>query len=141
MSSGISKQQQENLARWIKKINLTHPEDACEPAAGSILSFDRLSAAAPKKSDAATTLNHLADQLVAMEKYAEAESLYRRSLEITEDTFGPDHLKTANCLSYLAILLRITGDHAAAEPLYRRACAIWSKVVFSPNHIFSKINS
>jgi tetratricopeptide (TPR) repeat protein len=87
---------------------------------------------APKKPDAATTLNRLAEQLVELEKYAEAELLYRRSLEITEETFGPDHINTANSLSNLAILLRTTGDHAAAEPLYRRACAIWSKGIFTP---------
>jgi tetratricopeptide (TPR) repeat protein len=102
--------------------------------ARSIFPSDHEPISAPKKPDAATTLNHLADQLVAMEKYAEAELLYRRSLEIAEETFGPDHLKTANSLSYLAILLRIMGDHAAAEPLYRRACAIWSKVIFTPGN-------
>jgi len=62
-------------------------------------------------------------------KHHEPESLYRTERALSELTFGPDHLATANGLGNLARVLRAAGNHAAAEPLYRRACRIWSEVL------------
>ena len=43
-----------------------------------------------KHPDAATTLNNLAELYMQQGKYEEAEPLYKRSLEITEKSLGPD---------------------------------------------------
>lgn len=54
----------------------------------------------------------------------EAESLYRRALEIDEESFGKDHPNVARDLNNLASLLQATNRLAEAEPLMRRALQI-----------------
>jgi tetratricopeptide (TPR) repeat protein len=66
-------------------------------------------------------------------RYAEAEPLYRRALEILEKNFGLDHPDAAIRLNNLAGLLQDTNRHADAESLYRRALEILEKS-FGPNH-------
>ena len=75
----------------------------------------------------ATSLNNLADLYQAMGRYAEAEPLYRRSLEIREKQLGRDHPDVATSLNNLANLYRAMGRYAEAEPLYRRSLAIREK--------------
>ncbi len=55
---------------------------------------------------------------------AEAEPLLRRSVELCESMFGPDHPNVAVALNELAILLHYSNQLAEAEALYRRALAI-----------------
>ena len=55
---------------------------------------------------------------------AEAEPLHRRSVELCEKAFGPDHPAVAAALNDLAILLHYSNRLAEAEALYRRALAI-----------------
>ena len=61
-------------------------------------------------------------------RFAEAEPLFRRALEIHEARYGPDHPYVATDLTNLAGLLRATNRHGEAEPLYRRALTIWEKL-------------
>ncbi len=75
----------------------------------------------------ATSLNNLAILYCEMGRYAEAEPLYRRSLEITEKQLGRDHPDVAGSLNNLAILYREMGRYAEAEPLYRRSLEITEK--------------
>jgi len=65
--------------------------------------------------------------------YADAESFWRRALEICEKALGPDHPKVATVLNGLGILFRTQGRYAEAEPLYKRALDIREKT-FSTNH-------
>ena len=55
---------------------------------------------------------------------AEAESLYRRALDIREREQGPDHPDVAMVLNNLAVLKATGGDYDAAEPLLERALQI-----------------
>jgi tetratricopeptide (TPR) repeat protein len=66
-------------------------------------------------------MNSLGGLLNAKARYAEAEQLKRRALEIDELGLGPDHLDVAVRLNNLATLLLATNRLAEAEPLMRRA--------------------
>ncbi len=60
-------------------------------------------------------------------KYEEAEPLYKRSLEITEKSLGPDHPDVATALGNLAELYRQQGRYEEAEPLYKRVLDIFQR--------------
>jgi Tfp pilus assembly protein PilF len=66
-------------------------------------------------------------------RYAEAEPLFKRSLEISEKSLGPDHPDVAGNLNNLGELFRHQGRDAEAEPLYKRAIAIVEKT-FGSTH-------
>ena len=72
----------------------------------------------------ALSLNNLAELYRAMGRYAEAEPLYRRSLEVREKRLGPDHPHVATSLNDLASLYEDMGRYAEAEPLDRRSLKI-----------------
>lgn len=57
----------------------------------------------------------------ALGRYADAELLLRRALEIREQTLGPDHPSTLTSVNNLGLLLENRGDAETAEKLYRRA--------------------
>ena len=75
----------------------------------------------------AISLNNLAGLYLDMGRYAEAEPLVRRSLEIGEKQLGRDHPDVAISLHNLAGLYRDMGRYAEAEPLYRRSLEIMEK--------------
>ena len=75
----------------------------------------------------AESVNNLANLYSDMGRYAEAEPLYRQSLEIREKKLGYDHPHVAASLNNLANLYRDLGRYAEAEPLYRRSLEIWEK--------------
>ena len=52
-------------------------------------------------------------------RYAQAEPLLKRSLQIRETKLGPDHPDVATTLNNLALLYKKTGRYAEAEPLYQ----------------------
>jgi tetratricopeptide (TPR) repeat protein len=60
-------------------------------------------------------------------KYAEAEPLYQRSLEIKEKTLGENHSSVAIGLNNLAELYKTQGKISAAEPLLISALMILEK--------------
>src|SRR5258708_8689225 len=62
-------------------------------------------------------------------KYGEAESLYRRALDIRENALGERHPEMATSLDNLALLLSNEGKYGEAESLYRRAFACCGKSV------------
>jgi len=80
-----------------------------------------------------STLDSLANVAKKAQDFAEAESLYRRSLAIDEGSFGIDHQNVAADLHNLAFVFHTTGRYAEAEPLYRRALAIDEKAL-GPDH-------
>jgi CHAT domain-containing protein/Tfp pilus assembly protein PilF len=84
-------------------------------------------------NDVAASLYNLARLYRAQDRYAEAEPLYRRSLELWEKTYGPNHPYVAGALSGLARAHERQGRYAEAEELYRRALAI-EEAALGPNH-------
>ncbi|CAM9170764.1 unnamed protein product, partial [Ectocarpus sp. 8 AP-2014] len=71
--------------------------------------------------------------LKLMGKYAEADPLYLRAIEIGENTLGLDHPALATQLNNWAGLLESQGKFFEAEPLYRRATEIW-ETALGPEH-------
>ena len=68
-----------------------------------------------------------------MGRYAEAEPLIKRALEIYEKTLGDEHPYVATGLANLAGLLHSLGKYAEAEPLFKRAIAIHERTQ-GPEH-------
>ena len=62
-------------------------------------------------------------------RYAAAETLIRRALEVNERLRGKDHPNTLISANILAELLRRKGDYASAEPLYRRTLNTQERVL------------
>ena len=78
-------------------------------------------------------MNNLARLYGSQGRYAEAEPLYKRSLEIREKKLGKDHPDVATALNNLAELYKSQGRYEEAEPLYQRALAIF-KAKFPSGH-------
>ncbi len=76
------------------------------------------------KSHIAASLNNLAELYRAQGKYADAEPLYKRSIELDEKALGPNHPDVATLLGNYAALLRKTNRNAEAEKLEARQKAI-----------------
>jgi len=70
--------------------------------------------------EAAQLLNEAASYLHDRARYAEAELLYRRSLTLSEHSYGPDHREVAIRLNNLAQLLQDTNRLTEAEPMMRQ---------------------
>ncbi len=83
----------------------------------------------PNSTKVAAHLNNLAAPYQAQGKYAEAEPLYQRALEIREKALGKGHPDVAQSLNNLASLYQAQGKYAEAEPLYQRALAIIEKAM------------
>ena len=81
----------------------------------------------------AETLDEQVVRLYGEGKYAEAEPLAKRSLELSLKKNGPDHPDTATSLNNLAVLYGSQGKYDLAEPLYERALAI-SEEALGPDH-------
>ena len=84
--------------------------------------------------------NNLGGLFRAQGKYAEAEPLFRRAIEIGEKTLGKDHPDVAADYNNLALLLVDQGKYAEAEPVYRRAFEILRSRTRpgAPNHFNSQ---
>ena len=91
---------------------------------------------------AASSLNGLAAVYYSQNRYADAESLYRRSLVIREKALGPEDYDVAQSLSNLALLYAAQKKYAEAELAYRRSLAILEKTVGvkHPEFAFTLIN-
>ena len=78
-------------------------------------------------------INNLAQLYRQQGRFAEAETLMRSELAITEKTHGPDHPSTATSLNNLGTLFTARGRAADAVTLLKRALAIKEKV-HGPDH-------
>jgi tetratricopeptide (TPR) repeat protein len=87
------------------------------------------SAFGPEALETATALNNLALTYQSLARFAEAEPLYRRAIEIDERALGEVHPDVASEYNNLAILLQDQGKYAEAEPLFRRAVEIGEKTL------------
>jgi eukaryotic-like serine/threonine-protein kinase len=86
----------------------------------------RVSAPQPK---IASDLNNLGGALLVTADYAEAETLYRESLEIRARLYGADHPRSAIGLHTLARALRCLGRTQEAESLSRRALLLATQLL------------
>jgi tetratricopeptide (TPR) repeat protein len=71
--------------------------------------------------------------LVALQRYAEAEELLRRALDIWTARFGPEHYEVSVCLHNLAVLQQRRGEAAAALLSFQEALRI-RELVLGPAH-------
>ncbi len=74
--------------------------------------------------DVGQWLNNFANLLLNTRRYAEAEPLYRRAIEIGTRTLGRDHSRVATRLNNLAVVLMDTGRYSEAEELLLEAMQI-----------------
>jgi len=93
---------------------------ACHPADEPVL--------APFKVD-------MAELSAAEGDFDGAESYYMQVLDLIGDSYGIDHLYTANVLSGLAELYTIQGRYAEAEPLINHARAVQETVYGSEHYL------
>lgn len=80
----------------------------------------------PNSKQVAANLNNIATVYDWQGRYAEAERLYKRALEI-EDKLGRNPLSTAMTLNNLAVLYGHQGRYADAEALYARVWPVYEK--------------
>ncbi len=92
-----------------------------------LLEIEERSVRGPDRNDVALALNDLAQLYWAQDRYAEAEPLLRRSLDIIERARGHQDNNVAVALDSLANLYSAQGHYAEAEPLFRRSLAIREK--------------
>lgn len=79
-------------------------------------------------AEAAARLSDLASIERAAGRGEQAESAYRRALEVTEAALGPEHRLVADRLTDLALFEHDRGRFDEAEPLYRRALDVKEKL-------------
>jgi tetratricopeptide (TPR) repeat protein len=72
----------------------------------------------------AETMVNLGGVLEDLGRPAEAESLYRQGLAVSEKTLGADHDQVSATLNNLALLVGRSGRVSEGEALYRRAIAM-----------------
>jgi len=82
-----------------------------------------------EETSAAASYAREGDSQVARGRYADAEPLYERALEISESRRGPDNAGTAAILNKLARLYFRQSRYAEAEPRYKRAQEIWERAL------------
>jgi CHAT domain-containing protein/Tfp pilus assembly protein PilF len=85
-------------------------------------------------TETADYLNQLALLYWDLRRYAQAESLYQRSLRIYETKRGTDDLEVATVLFSLAGLYLEMGQYAQAEPLFQRSLRIY-EAQLGENHL------
>jgi len=77
----------------------------------------------------AHTMTAQAETLYAQGKYAQAQMLFQKALEINRRLLADDHPDTAEGYNNLAANLERQGKHAAAQPLHENALAIWRRLL------------
>ena len=85
-------------------------------------------------AEAASLLFRIARYLRDMALYEQAEPLFRRTLQMSEQIFGPDHPEVARSLDRLARLYSQQAKFEQAEQFAQRALAIREKHLGS-NHV------
>jgi tetratricopeptide (TPR) repeat protein len=93
-----------------------------------VLKLLRRAAPLPKEDQAAITsadgMNAQGEKLRAEGKYAAAQPLFEKALEINRRLLTDDHPHTARSYANLALDLSYLGRHAAARPLHEKALEI-----------------
>lgn len=68
-------------------------------------------------------INNLAQTLFREQKYAEADPLFKRSIELTEQAYGPKHSRTRHARGLYAAFLEKTGHKDEAEKQLKESTA------------------
>jgi tetratricopeptide (TPR) repeat protein len=107
---------------------------AREDHAAALLEAQRLEAAAKAQfgtnhTSYAYVLNTLATVYVTLEKYDEAERLYRRAMAIRENILGEDHPDVAHILTNLSLVYSLQRKFGEAEGVLRRALKIQERAL------------
>lgn len=84
-------------------------------------------------------LNDKVGSLYQQGDYAGAVVIVKKTHQMAEREFGPDHSNVAASLNNLAEIYRAQGQYALARPLLKRALLINDKVL-GPNHIDVAMN-
>jgi tetratricopeptide (TPR) repeat protein len=82
----------------------------------------------------------VANPLISLAKFAEAEPLFRRALAIREKALGPEHPEVAASLSCLAALYYLQGRYEEAAPLWERTLRIHEQGPEHPDMAWSLNN-
>jgi tetratricopeptide (TPR) repeat protein len=90
---------------------------------------------ANKQDDLAkpSSLSKQVAELYQAGKFNEAIPIAQEFLELSEETFGPNHPDTAQAINSLAQLYSSLDDYGKAEPLLQRALKINEKAL-GPDH-------
>ncbi len=147
VKDGMSTEECRALAgRAVRALNnvFPFPEFANWPQCERLLPHAKLAARLVEElglgsAEAARLLNRIGCYLDGRARYAEAEPLYRRAVDIYEKARGPEHPSTSVYLNNLALLYYNQGRYTDAEPLYQRALAIKEKTL-GPEHPSTAIN-
>ena len=123
---------------WVNAAFIGDPQDVrswpvLDPLAPHALAITKHAGEAGLADPTARLLNDLGILFYTKSRFAEAEPLMRRALQIEETSFGPEHANVAIRLNNLAQLLKATNRLAEVEPLMRRALAI-TETSFGPDH-------
>jgi tetratricopeptide (TPR) repeat protein len=118
--------------RWIDTAFAGNPEDPrnwhrLDPIVSHALAVAGYAQSSGVAEPTARLLSDLGRLHRTKALHAEAESLLRRGLVITEESLGPNHPNTAILLMNLAGSLQDVNRLTEAERLYRRALAITEK--------------
>lgn len=65
----------------------------------------------------------------AQGRYAEAEAVFRQSLDAENEVFGNDHPRTASVLNTLAVLCNVQGRYTEAEELFNLSLAAYERAL------------
>jgi tetratricopeptide (TPR) repeat protein len=123
---------------WLAQIELAEiyrekgDSAAAEPLFQQSLAMTQQMHLAPGHPKLAQMLGNYATLLRDQGKYAEAEALYKRSLDVWAKCVYPENAEDAATLTNYAQLLRETNRPAEAEALEARADAMLTKVA-APN--------
>jgi len=82
-----------------------------------------------ESAEAARVLNEAGVYLHDHASYKEAETFYRKALNMREKVLGAEHIATAASLNDLGLLYRDLGRYDEAEPLLRRTLLIREKAL------------
>jgi tetratricopeptide (TPR) repeat protein len=77
----------------------------------------------------------IANVLIQQNKLSDAEKYFMQALPAISQTFGAEHLYTANVLSDIAKLYVLQGKYSQAELLITKAIAVQEKI-YGSNHYF-----
>lgn len=86
-------------------------------------------------AEAGRLLNEAGVYCYERAQFAEAEPLYKQSLEIRGKLLGADSVDVAEGVHNLARLYRARGKYSDAESLFKRSLGIWEKALGPDHHV------
>ncbi len=76
-----------------------------------------------------TAMNNLGNALQDEDRLADAEDLFRQSVELHRGTLGNEHPDTLRSINNLGTVLRLRGQLAGAESAFRELCEIRQRIL------------